>query len=96
MALRLDTATFAQMAEEERARWARDAVWGARALEMVVAVDESPDAGPLAAVDAGVVVLHKKPILALVDTETGVREIVRNLLRWALEGASSDTGGPLA
>ena len=78
LSLRLDTARFAQIAEEELA--ARAAL-----LAVSIVIDESPEPWPLASVWQRQITLRKKPIQALVDTEGAVREIVRNLIRWAVE-----------
>ena len=78
LSLRLDTARFAQIAEEELAAWAA-------LLAVSIVIDESPEPWPLASVGQREITLRKKPIQALVDTEEAVREIVRNLIRWAVE-----------
>lgn len=85
MSYRIDTATFAQICHEELERWGADAEWSAWALAAAVAVDQSPEEWPLAELDVQTVVLHRKPIQSLVDTEEALREIVRNLIRWGLE-----------
>ena len=79
VACRIDNATFAQMAHEER----RAAGW-----EFSIVIDEDPAPSPmvgLAGDDGSMVVLHKKPIQALVDEPEQARPIIRNLLRWAAE-----------
>ena len=79
MACRIDNATFAQIAHEECQR----ACW-----PLTIVVDETPAPGPmvrLAGDDGSLVVLHKKPIQALVDEPEQARPIIRNLLRWAAE-----------
>ena len=102
MALRLDTARFAQISHEELTAWQDDPTLGPDAMMATSAVDDSSDPVPLAAVSGQVIILRKKPIQALVDTEEAAREIVRNLLRWALEEmrrqatAGSASGSPTA
>lgn len=79
MACRIDTAMFAQIADEER----RAAGW-----DFSIVIDEDPAPSPMVALagdDGSMVVLHKKPIQALVDEPEQARPIIRNLLRWASE-----------
>ena len=75
MACRIDTATFAQMAEEERPPGST----------FPIVVTEDPKAGLTTEILAGDVVLHKKVIQGLVDEAEQARPILRNLLRWASE-----------
>jgi len=78
MACRIDTATFEQIAEEERAR---------ADYAFSVVVDEDPAPAPMVRYDFayGAVILHKKPIQALVDDAEQARPIIGNLLYWANE-----------
>ena len=86
MALRLDDATFGWLAQEELSRWRADESWATVAMGVTVLVDDHPAAAPMAHLSGeGAIVLHKKPVLALVDTESAAREIARNLIRWGLE-----------
>ena len=53
-----------------------------------IVVSEDPAPAPMvrrAGDDGGIVILHKKPIQALVDEAEQARPIIRNLLRWAAE-----------
>lgn len=79
MACRISSVTFAKMAEEERAKADYDF--------KVVINEEDEASDPMAQYDFsyGAVVLHKKPIQALVDEPEQARPIIRNLLRWASE-----------
>ena len=73
MACRIPDKVFLLMAEEEA---------GGR-IPIVVTAD--PSEAPMAEVLSGDLILHKKPIQALVDEPEQARPIIRNLIRWGLE-----------
>ena len=51
-----------------------------------IVIDDSPEASPNALLPGdGSLILRKKPIQSLVDDEAGLRQAVRNLIRWAQE-----------
>ena len=89
MAMRMSTAAFSAMALDELEIWLAGPNYTAKLNRgLTITVDPAPY--PMAHVSGypdtpGVIVLHKKPILALIDTESAAREIVRNLIRWGLE-----------
>lgn len=85
MALRMSDADFLALASTELDAWRSDPTWCARARLAAVDIDDSPAATPMAEMDLNTVILHKKPILSLVDTKDAAREIVRHLIRWGLE-----------
>ena len=73
MACRIPTSEFKRIAEEEAAG------------RIPIVVTEDPAEAPMAQVLSGDLVLHRKPIQALVDEPEQARPIIRNLIRWGLE-----------
>ena len=77
MSLRVSNQTFLEMARAEAVL---------QDFPGKIIVDDSPEASPNAILPGdGSLILRKKPIQSLVDNEDGLRQVVRNLIRWAQE-----------
>jgi len=73
VACRIPDEVFLLMAQQEAAG------------RIPIVLTGDPREAPMAEVLSGDLILHKKPIQALVDEPEQARPIIRNLIRWGLE-----------